>query len=302
MRKLSIFPQLLLIFSGLILSSLAALSFKIAFNGNWSPGYIGFARNIFLFLFPFLLLQISKTNIWGDNLKQRTILLLSCFFKISSLLIYLVALSITPLYIIGILSAISPVLEIILIKYIYRREHVASNELIGILITSFALIYLFSIKFESQAIDGSLLFYSGTYLILISSILRIMMIINNKIAIENNLTAKQLVATSSLLAIPVFLTYGIIFEPTFSFAHVLNTRDILVFLNLITFCGIFLFLYLRWMLNFIDLKNQAKLRGLEPCLILIFSYFILNEDINVKSIYAFILILSGIVLASTRSQ
>jgi|GEM_PF-4926103 len=124
------------------------------------------------------------------------------------------------------------------------------------------------------------------------------MTIYDKKCIKSGATAKQITLWSSLICGIFYCIYAQVFEVNFEIKQILNYKDLIPFINLITLCGIFLFIYRRWILNFVDLKNQAKIRVLEPSLMILLSVLFLDENLNIYSILAFGFMAIGIVIST----
>lgn|GEM_PF-4749159 len=100
------------------------MSLKVAFNGNWELGHLGYLRYLFLTIFVVLLIFYNKESLVGKNKEQNLYLFSSSSFKFLGNFFALYALVITPLYLVSIIRAFSPIAEILIIKYFHKNEQI----------------------------------------------------------------------------------------------------------------------------------------------------------------------------------
>lgn len=282
----------------LVLGSSNPVAIKAAILAGWDPMSLGFFRMGVIGAVFLLWTAILGEHPLGKAGAGRNWSLAAALCKGAAVLCFYTALAHIPVSRAVILSTISPVVNLALVHILLRQERVRRHHLLGIGITLAGMLTVITVRHFGKypadpATAGSLV---GDLCMTGSIVFHQAMIIFEKRALNENVSPRQLVLSTSVVSVAAFaLAVHGAGEGLQDFpAGVPATA---AFLYLVTFAGVGLFLYRRWLVSLMEVTFLNSFSHAGRALSILLAVVVLGETVPFAGIAGFAIIVWGTFVA-----
>lgn len=283
----------------LLIGSSNPIAIKFALNTGWNAYLLGFLRMIIIGGFFLTFVIILKKNPFGPNPQARYYGFLAAGCKGVGVIAFYAALTMIPANRVIIITAFSPVINLILVRLILKQEKILAHHIGGVTISLTGLLLLLYFRepdvYESFSSEFTSIF--ADILVLISVIFHNTMIIFEKKAFNAKAEPMQMIVVTNIIAIVVFGLF-FLFTATPDQTIPMDTEGLLIFLYLVTIVGIILFYYRRWLVSFMEVTYINSFSSLGKVISLFYAVVLLNETLSTMSVLCFALVLTGTWIAA----
>ncbi len=293
-------PKLLLVLAFVFVGASNPVAIKFALESGWPVLPLGIGRMGFIGLFFLLWVLAAREHPIGNSPQGRRFSLMAAGCKGIGVVGFYLALLLSPANRVIVLSAFSPVAALIMIDRMLEHEVVERRQWFGVATSFLGLVLLLSLRgeFSVEGSGGWQLTLVGDACMILSVIFHTAMVVYEKKAILEGVNPRQLIVSTNLLSIAVFLVIALaVDEP--GFGSIPTTAEaVWAFVYLISVVGVILFYYRRWMVGVLDLGYIASFSHLGRAIALVYAALLLGETIPLSSLGAFALILLGSMIAN----
>jgi len=221
--------------------------------------------------------------------------------KGAGVLFFYLALAAIPVNRAVILSTVSPVVNLWLVHLLLEQERIRRHHVNGIAI-AFAgtlAVILLRQSGEGIAFQPELRHLPGDLAMLASVFFHQAMIVFEKRALMAGTNPRQLIVTTSIVSVAVFA--AVIAFGGESLGQIPSgTRALSVFLYLVTFVGVVLFFYRRWLVSVMEVSYINSFSHAGKALSIVYAVLLLGEPLPAVSLFGFALIVAGTIVATGR--
>jgi drug/metabolite transporter (DMT)-like permease len=293
----------------LLAATMAAASnpvgIKLALSLGWPPFMLGVGRTLCVGVLFVAWIRWERRAIFGLPGLQRRWTLIASACKAISVACSFASLSLIPASRVAILSAFSPIANLLLVRLLLKDERVTAWRVAGIVLGMASVLVLVAGQEapaggpESGAEPSRVL--AGD-LIAIAGVMCVQgLVVFEKRALDANMSPQQLAAAASVVGVAVLLAMALAVEEHVDALPVTFPATV-AFLYLVAVPGVFLFYTKRWLTSVLDVSFLAAFQSPERALAVALSMAVLGERVSAASFACFVVILAGTVIASRRSN
>jgi len=287
----------------LILGSSNPVAVKAALLHGWGPLGLGILRMGFIGLFFYGWIRFTGEHPIGPNRDARRYALAAAFCKGVGVLGFYLALTLIPVNRAIILSTVSPVVNLALVHFILEQERVRRHHVLGIAVTLTGILVLLGLRRAgSPPVPGaSLSLYAGDAAMLVSVIFHQAMIVFEKKSLLRGANPRQLIISTNLVSVSLFALLILFSRESLSNVPTTGTA-VAIYLYLISFTGVVLFYYRRWLVSLMDVSYLNAFSHAGKALSILYAVLLLGEKLPPRSLLAFALILLGTTFAASPQR
>ena len=283
----------------LALGSSNPVAIKVAILSGWGPLTLGLCRMAVIGAFFVLFTSAVGEHPTGRGPGFRWALS-AALCKGGAVLCFYTALYSIPVSRAVILSTLSPVVNLALVHLLLEQERVRRHHLLGIAVSLGGMLVVMTLRQGGEgpgAIQegGSVLL--GDLLMMASVVLHQAMIVFEKRALLEDVTPRQLIVSTSLVSVSVFAFFVItVGDPGRGIPATPGSTA--AFLYLVTFAGVGLFFYRRWLVSVMEVTFLNSFSHAGRALSILLAVFLLGERVPPAAVTGFLLILWGTAVAA----
>lgn len=290
--------KLFLIAVLIIVGSSNPVAIKFAMNEGWPPFALGMLRMSVIGVFFVLWLMARGEGLVGPTREARYYAAIAAGCKAVGVVLFYVALSMIPASRTVFISAMSPIVSLVLIYFILEHEHVKMRHVVGILMSLVGVVLLLGLRDETPAIDKTgQIFLMGNIFMILSVIFNNAMVVFEKKALLAGASPGHLLVSTDILSVLVFTIFFASAGESLD-AIPLSGAALGIFLYLVTVVGIFLFYYRRWLVSKLELTYISSFSHVGKVVSILYAVVFLGESISAISLLFFVVILAGTVVAT----
>jgi len=233
----------------------------------------------------------------GPNRNARRYALAAAFCKGLGVLGFYFALTLIPVNRAVILSTVSPVVNLALVHLILEQERVRRHHILGIAVTLAGILVLLGLRTGSSSIGvPSASTFPGDAAMLVSVIFHQAMIVFEKKSLNHGANPRQLIISTNVVCVSLFALLILFARESLGDIPTEGTA-IALYLYLISFVGVVLFYYRRWLVSVMEVSYLNAFSHAGKALSILYAVLLLGESLPPQSFFAFVLILLGTTLA-----
>jgi len=183
-----------------------------------------------------------------------------------------------------------------LAAFYFHKEKMSWANLVG-LIVSFAGVSLVvldnSFNFSASPLGVTLEFLAVLSTIGYAVILK---------KLSHSYNGYTIISYQNLFGSFMFLPFWLIFEAEKTFQTPFNQEAFMAIVKLAIFASILGFIFFTYSIRHLGINQSNMFINVMPVFVVIFSYFILDEEINMQKVLGIIVVISGLFLAQLKRK
>lgn len=279
------------------------VAIKAALTVGWPPMLLGLCRMFVIGSFFAGWSMLLGEHMIGPGRTSRRWSLAAAGCKGAGVLFFYLSLAMIPVNRAVILSTVSPVVNLWLVHLLLEQERIRKHHVAGILLTFVGMLAVIFVRQESAGISLELggKFLAGDFAMLASVVFHQAMIVFEKRALIAGTNPRQLIISTSLVAVAVFGLVVAFGSETLN-AVPSGGGALAAFLYLVTIVGVVLFFYRRWLVSIMEVSYINSFSHAGKALSIVYAVFLLGEPLPAMSVAGFALIIAGTAVATGRGK
>jgi drug/metabolite transporter (DMT)-like permease len=284
-----------------MLGSSNPVAIKAALLEGWPPMVLGLCRMSVIGFFFAGWAFVLREHFIGPNGAARRWALAAAACKGAGVLFFYLSLAMIPVNRAIILSTVSPVVNLWLVHLLLSQERIRRHHVAGMAITFVGMLMVILLRQggEGLALRPTANYIAGDLAMLASVVFHQAMIVFEKRALIEGTNPRQLIISTSIVAVAVFGIF-VVFGGESLTAVPTGQRALAVFIYLVTFVGVVLFFYRRWLVSVMEVSYINSFSHAGKALSIVYAVILLGEPVPALSIAGFILIIGGTAVATGR--
>ena len=287
----------------LMLGSSNPVAIKAALLAGWEPFLLGLSRMALIGLFFLGWTLLAGERPLGVSGSGRRWSMAAALCKGLAVLCFYFALQQIPVNRAVILSTVSPVVNLALVHLLLAHERVRRHHVAGISLTLAGMltVLIFRGAAASPAWEPAPASLAGDLAMLASIVLHQAMVVLEKKALIAGTNPRQLIVATALVSVAVFaLMMPLAGESVGDFPA--TSEALAVFAYLVTFVGVVLFFYRRWLVSRMDVSFLNSFSHAGRALSVLYAVVLLGEPLPLRSVLGFGLIVAGTAVAAREGN
>lgn len=286
-----------------MLGSSNPVAIKAALNEGWPPMVLGVCRMSFIGLFFAGWAFLLREHFIGPTGEARRWSMAAAGCKGAGVLFFYLSLAMIPVNRAIILSTVSPVVNLWLVHLLLSQERVRRHHVAGIAMAFVGMLAVILLRQggEGLALRPTASFIAGDLAMLASVFFHQAMIVFEKRALIAGTNPRQLIIATSIVSVAVFGLVVVFGSESFSGIPT-GTPALAVFLYLVTFVGVVLFFFRRWLVSIMEVSYINSFSHAGKALSIVYAVILLGEPLPAVSIAGFVLIIAGTAVATGRQR